>query len=73
MSIDRPEERAGVKFTPRPDGSLIVTTEELKDARQRPDALVWDVRSRGEYTGRTLGTTVARATCREPPTWSGWT
>ena len=51
VSIDRPEERAGVKFTPRPDGSLIVTTEELKDARQRPDVLVWDVRSRGEYTG----------------------
>jgi len=51
VSIDAPEERAGVKFTSRPDGSLMVTTEELKDARERQDVLVWDVRSRREYTG----------------------
>ena len=51
VSIDAPEEKAGVKFTPRPDGSLIVTTEELKAARERPDVVVWDVRSLGEYTG----------------------
>ena len=41
----------GVKFTPRPDPSLIVPTEELKEQYDRVGVAVWDVRSRKEYTG----------------------
>ena len=51
VSLDRPEERTGVTFTPRPDPSLNVTTDELKERYNAPETVVWDVRSRGEYTG----------------------
>ena len=51
ISLDPPETRAGVRFTATPDASLIVTTEELKDVYNKPEVVVWDVRSRREYTG----------------------
>ena len=51
ISIDRAQERTEVRFTPRPDASLIITTEELKEVYNKPGTTVWDVRSQGEYTG----------------------
>ena len=51
ISLDPPEDRAGVGFTPRPDPSLMVTTDQLKERFSAPGTVVWDVRSRGEYTG----------------------
>ena len=53
ISIEEPEIGAKTRFTPRADASLISTTEELKGAYDRPEVVVWDVRSRGEYTGET--------------------
>ena len=52
-SIERAEDRTGQRFTARPDASLMITTEELKAEYNRPEMVVWDVRSRGEYTGET--------------------
>ncbi len=51
MSIERPESRSGVRFTARPDASLMATTEGLKAAYNKPGVAVWDVRNRGEYIG----------------------
>jgi thiosulfate/3-mercaptopyruvate sulfurtransferase len=51
VSIDAADLREGVRFTPAPDESLIVGTEELAWIHDRPDVAVWDVRSRREYTG----------------------
>ena len=47
----RPEDRQGGGFTAKADPSLMVTTEDLKAAYDRPESVVWDVRSRAEYTG----------------------
>ena len=43
----------GAKFTPKVNYALIVTAEQLKEDYQKPEVVVWDVRSRGEYTGET--------------------
>ena len=51
IGIDPPEARAAVSFTSKADESLMVTTEELKEVYDKPGVVVWDVRSRGEYTG----------------------
>ena len=51
ISIDRPQPKAGLKFTPEPDDSLIITTEELKEIYNNPENVVWDVRNRAEFTG----------------------
>lgn len=51
VSVEAPKPIAGNRFTPKPDASLIVTTEELKELHGRPDVAVWDVRTREEYTG----------------------
>ena len=51
ISIDPGERREGVRFTPAPDESLIVGTEELSWIHDRPDVALWDVRSKREYTG----------------------
>ena len=51
VSIDPPKKREGVRFTPSPDASLMVTTDELKEAYNKPGVVVWDVRTRDEYTG----------------------
>ena len=51
ISIEPAEDRRAAKFTPKPDPSLIVTTEELKGTYDKEGTLVWDVRSREEYTG----------------------
>jgi thiosulfate/3-mercaptopyruvate sulfurtransferase len=38
-------------FTPRPDESLRATVEYVLEAMSRPDVVVLDVRSDGEWTG----------------------
>ena len=50
-STEPAEERLEVHFTPKPDPSLYISTEELKAACDRPEVVVWDTRSQGEYTG----------------------
>ena len=51
ISLDSPGPRPAVRFTPNPDASLIIGTAELKEVYGSLDVVVWDVRSRGEYTG----------------------
>ena len=51
VSIDPPEARGRASFTPRRETSLIESTEELRGDYNRNGVVVWDVRSRGEYTG----------------------
>ena len=53
ISLDHPQPKAGLRFTPKPDSSLIVTTEELKEIYNSSENVVWDVRNRAEYTGET--------------------
>ena len=40
----------GARFTPKINDSLMVTTEQLKKDYKKPKVVVWDVRSREEYT-----------------------
>ena len=51
ISLHPASQVGGVKFTSRPDESLIITTDDLKEACARPDVVVWDVRTRAEHTG----------------------
>ena len=51
VSFDRPMPRSGATFTPRSDESIMVKVDELKAACTLSDAVLWDVRSDGEYTG----------------------
>ena len=51
VSFDRPTPRRDATFTPRADESIMVQVDELKAACTLSDALIWDVRSDGEYTG----------------------
>ena len=50
-AVEPPGPRQGARFTPRPDLSLIATTEELKSSYSQPKVAVWDVRGLEEYTG----------------------
>ena len=43
-----------MRFTPNPDASLIVSTDELKDALDKPGVAVWDVRTPEEYRGESV-------------------
>ena len=49
--FDRPSSRSSVKFTPRINDSIMVKVDELKAACVLSDAVIWDVRSDGEYDG----------------------
>ena len=51
VSIEGPAPKTGKTFTPRPDPSLIISTEELKEIQGGPEVVVWDVRTRAEYSG----------------------
>ena len=51
VSIDPPEECEGVRFTPNREPTLIESTEALKGDYKKNEVVVWDVRSRGEYSG----------------------
>ena len=52
VSRDIPERSLKVTFTPRVNTSLIATTEQLKEKYDTPGAVVWDVRSFEEHTGK---------------------
>ena len=51
VSFDRPNPNAGVKFTPKANDSIMVKVDELKASCNLEDAVIWDVRSDGEYDG----------------------
>ena len=51
VSFDRPNPRSGATFTPRVDDSIMVRVDELKAVCRLADAVLWDVRSDGEYSG----------------------
>ena len=51
VSFDRPTPGSGATFTPRVEESVMVKTEELMAACNWADAVIWDVRSDGEYSG----------------------
>ena len=49
--FDRPTAPASVKFTTEVNDSIMVKVDELKEACSLSDAVIWDVRSDGEYDG----------------------
>lgn len=51
VSFDRPTPGSGATFTPRAEESIMVRAEELMAACNLADAVIWDVRSDGEYSG----------------------
>lgn len=51
VSFARPTPRSGASFTPRAEESIMVRAEELMAACSLADAVIWDVRSDGEYSG----------------------
>lgn len=51
VSFDRPTPRSGATFTPRAEESIMVRAEELMAVCNWADAVIWDVRSDGEYSG----------------------
>ena len=51
INFDRPTPRTGATFTPAVDASIMVQVDELKAACTMADAVLWDVRSDGEYRG----------------------
>ena len=51
VGLDRAGGAPGASFTPRRDESLLVKVDELKDACQLGEAVIWDVRSDGEWDG----------------------
>ena len=51
VSFDRPNPNNSVRFTPSMDDSIMVKVDELKAACSLTDAVIWDVRSDGEYDG----------------------
>ncbi len=51
VDFDRASAKPGATFTPKIDESIMVRADELKDACSLEDAVIWDVRSDGEYTG----------------------
>ena len=51
VSFDRTAAKPGATFTPRADESVMVKVDELQAACNLADAVIWDVRSDGEYTG----------------------
>ena len=50
---DRASAAERASFTPRVDESLIVKADDLKSSIGKEGVAIWDVRSRGEYTGET--------------------
>ena len=51
VSFDRGQPAQGAKFTPKQDESVMVKADELKAACNMHDAVLWDVRSDGEWDG----------------------
>ena len=51
---DAPAESSeGLEFTPSTNASLMVTAEQIMEDYKKAEVVIWDVRSRGEYEGRT--------------------
>ena len=50
VGLDRPAPE-GVTFTPNRDESLLVKVDELKEACNLGNSVIWDVRSDGEWDG----------------------
>ena len=51
VGLERPAPAQGVTFTPNRDESLLVKVDELKEACSLDSAVIWDVRSDGEWDG----------------------
>ena len=51
ISFDRAHPNTNVTFTPKRDESLLVKVDELKAACNLDSAVIWDVRSNGEWDG----------------------
>ena len=51
VGLERPAPAQGVTFTPNRDESLLVKVDELKEACNLDSAVIWDVRSDGEWDG----------------------
>lgn len=51
VSFQRPSPKKDVAFTPRPDGSTLATLDDVKAACSLDEAVIWDVRTGGEYDG----------------------
>lgn len=51
ISFDRVAPESGATFTPKLEESIMVKVDELKEACDLSEAVIWDVRSDGEFTG----------------------
>ena len=51
VSFDRSQTASNAKFTPKTNESIMVKVDELKAACNVADAVIWDVRSDGEWDG----------------------
>ena len=51
VSFARPQTSSNTSFTPNRDESMLVQVDELKAACNLEDAVIWDVRSDGEWDG----------------------
>ena len=51
VAFDRPQPPSNIRFTPKTDESIMVKVDELKTACNMADAVMWDVRSDGEWGG----------------------
>ena len=51
VGLERTSAASGATFTPNRDESLLVKADELKEACELGDSVIWDVRSDGEWDG----------------------
>ena len=51
VSFTRPQISSNARFTPQSDESMLVKVDELKAACNLEEAVIWDVRSDGEWDG----------------------
>ena len=51
VGLDRASPAQGASFTPNRNESFLVKADELKEACNLDDAVIWDVRSDGEWDG----------------------
>jgi thiosulfate/3-mercaptopyruvate sulfurtransferase len=51
VSFTRPQISSNARFTPQSDESMLVRVDELKAACNLEEAVIWDVRSDGEWDG----------------------
>ena len=51
VDFTRPSANTRVKFTPKANEAIMCRLDELKDGYNKPDVVVWDVRSDGEWDG----------------------